>query len=114
MQIIFQAKDKTLIVKLIGELDHHVAGGVKERIDKKITSSNLTNLVFDFSALSFMDSSGIGVVIGRYKLVKPLGGRTVIVSNTKSLDRLLNIAGIKKIISVESDIDGAFSALEEG
>ncbi len=109
MQIIFQAKDKTLIVKLIGELDHHVAGGVKERIDKKIT-----NLVFDFSALSFMDSSGIGVVIGRYKLVKSLGGRTVIVSNTKSLDRLLNIAGIKKIISVESDIDGAFSALKEG
>jgi len=53
-------------------------------------------------------------VIGRYKLVKSLGGRTVIVSNTKSLDRLLNIAGIKKIISVESDIDGAFSALKEG
>lgn len=114
MQIIFQTKDKTLIVKLIGELDHHVAGGVKERIDKKITSSQLANLVFDFSALSFMDSSGIGVVIGRYKLVKSLGGRTVIVSSTKSLDRLLNIAGIKKIISVESDIDSALNALKEG
>ena len=53
-------------------------------------------------------------MVYRVKVVKSLGGRTVIVSNTKSLDRLLNIAGIKKIISVESDIDGAFSALEEG
>ncbi|MCI5970853.1 MAG: anti-sigma F factor antagonist [Oscillospiraceae bacterium] len=114
MQIIFQTKEKTLIVKLIGELDHHVAGGVKERIDKKITSGAIKNLIFDFSALSFMDSSGIGVVIGRYKLIKSLGGSTVIVSNAKSIDRLLNIAGIKKIISVENDIEGAVSALKEG
>lgn len=114
MQIIFQTKEKTLIVKLIGELDHHVAGGVKERIDKKITSSAAENLIFDFSALSFMDSSGIGVVIGRYKLIKSIGGKTVIVSNTKSIDRLLNIAGIKKIISVRNDVDGAVCALKEG
>lgn len=114
MQIIFQTKEKTLIVKLIGELDHHVAGGVKDRIDKKITSSAAENLIFDFSALSFMDSSGIGVVIGRYKLIKSIGGKTVIVSNTKSIDRLLNIAGIKKIISVRNDVDGAVCALKEG
>lgn len=114
MQIIFQTKEKTLIVKLIGELDHHVAGGVKDRIDKKITSSAAENLIFDFSALSFMDSSGIGVVIGRYKLIKSIGGKIVIVSNAKSIDRLLNIAGIKKIISVRNDVDGAVCALKEG
>ena len=114
MQIIFQTKEKTLIVKLIGELDHHVAGGVKDRIDKKITSSAAENLIFDFSALSFMDSSGIGVVIGRYKLIKSIGGKTVIVSNAKSIDRLLNIAGITKIISVRNDVDGAVCALKEG
>ena len=114
MQIIFQTKEKTLIVKLIGELDHHVAGGVKDRIDKKITSSAAENLILDFSALSFMDSSGIGVVIGRYKLIKSIGGKTVIVSNAKSIDRLLNIAGIKKIISVRNDVDGAVCALKEG
>lgn len=114
VQIIFQTKEKTLIVKLIGELDHHVAGGVKDRIDKKITSSAAENLIFDFSALSFMDSSGIGVVIGRYKLIKSIGGKTVIVSNAKSIDRLLNIAGIKKIISVRNDVDGAVCALKEG
>lgn len=114
MQIIFQTQDKTLIAKIVGELDHHVSGEIKDRIDRKITSAKIKNLIFDFSSLSFMDSSGIGIIVGRYKLIASLGGKTIIVSNTKTIDRMLNLAGIKKIVNVKSTVDDALRYAKEG
>jgi len=62
-------------------------------------------LVFDLSALSFMDSSGIGVIIGRYKLMKSLGGQVYIVSSNKTVDKLLLLSGIPDIIKVTDNAD---------
>ncbi len=111
MQIIFQSKGATLIAKITGELDHHAAGAVREKLDYKITTENVKNLIFDFSSLSFMDSSGIGIIIGRYKMLKSLGGNVAIVSSTKNVDRILNISGIQKIVSVSKTIDDALKAV---
>ena len=112
MQIIFQTKEKTLIVKLIGELDHHVAGGVKERIDKKITSGAIKNLIFDFSALSFMDSSGIGFVMGRYRQAHEKGGRAFIVGANDYVDKIFEMSGIYQIIQKCETVEEACTLIK--
>jgi len=106
-------KKKTLIVALSGELDHHSAKEVKDMVEELIKNRSVKNLVFDFSNLSFMDSSGIGVVVGRYKLMHAMGGNVAIVSSTRNVDRLLTMSGIKKLIATYSTLDGALNNIEE-
>lgn len=64
----------TLIAMLDGEIDHHTAKGVREKIDSEIETNSPKILVLDFSDVTFMDSSGIGLIMGRYKLMKASGG----------------------------------------
>ena len=100
MHFNFVIKKNTLIVKIVGELDHHSAGELREQLDSKIITEGISNLVFDLSDLVFMDSYGIGVIIGRYKLIKSLGGEVYIVSTSKNVDKLLSLSGIPDIIKV--------------
>ena len=67
MYIKFDNKDNKLIVQLVGELDHHSAAEVRNKIDDRLEREKVTKLIMNFSGVTFMDSSGIGVVIGRYK-----------------------------------------------
>ncbi len=67
MNLEFEVKNDKLIVHMIGELDHHSAEEVRNKIDDRLERDNIKKLIMDFSHVSFMDSSGIGVVIGRYK-----------------------------------------------
>lgn len=94
-------KGDTLIVVMDRDLDHHNAVEVKEKADYYIYGGQAKNVIFDFANTNFMDSSGIGVVMGRHKLVKPLGG-VVKVRNLKSnVDRIFLISGLYKIIEKE-------------
>ncbi len=88
----------TLVVKPEGELDHHSAGEVREAIDREITLRKIKNLVLDFNKVSFMDSSGIGVIAGRYKLINSLGGKTMVIRANEQVDKILEISGLKKIL----------------
>lgn len=105
MHINLLTKQNKLYAKIIGELDHHCSAEIKEQIDNRIISEGISTLVFDLSALSFMDSSGIGVIIGRYKLMKSLGGQVYIVSSNKTVDKLLLLSGIPDIIKVTDNAD---------
>ncbi len=67
MYLKFDKKADKLIVTMAGELDHHSAEEVRNVIDDRLDRENLNKLILDFSKVNFMDSSGIGVVIGRYK-----------------------------------------------
>ncbi len=111
MQVILKKNGRTLIAQLIGELDHHSAGEVRETLENAIKSKAIQNLIFDFSKLNFMDSSGIGVIIGRYKLIKALGGTVNVVCANRQMDRLMTMSGLKKLIDVYSDLDQAISNL---
>lgn len=95
-------ENDTLTIVMDRDLDHHNAMLVKEKADDYVYDGRAINIVFDFKNTSFMDSSGIGVVMGRYRLVKPLGG-TVSVKNVKSsVDRIFTISGLYKIINKEA------------
>lgn len=113
MEITITIRKKVLVVTLTGELDHHTAKNVKNLVEEAIKNKGITNLVFDFTNLTFMDSSGIGVVVGRYKLITSLGGRVAIVNDSAPIDRLLTMSGIKKIITVTDTIADAINYLQE-
>ena len=98
MKIRLENIGTTLVVKLDGELDHHTAKEVRDKVDNEINLRNIKNLIFDFNKVSFMDSSGIGVIVGRYKIINSLGGRTMIIRANKQVNKILDISGIKKIL----------------
>jgi len=87
-----------LIISLNGELDESVADFTRKNIDKFILSERFENVIFDMNGLSFMDSTGIGVLLGRYKLIKKLGGVEMIKGSNKQIDRVLTMSGIYTIM----------------
>jgi len=95
-----------LTALLTGEIDHHTAGKIRDEIDAAIEFHRPACLVIDFGGVSFMDSSGIGLVMGRYKLMKSIGG-TVRVENTpKPLRKVMKLSGLYDLAQFDrEDID---------
>ena len=83
-----------LIVNLCGEIDHHNAAVIRREIDESMTAFHAKNLILDYSDVSFMDSSGIGLAMGRYNRVKELDGSIVIVPGTPYISRILGLSGL--------------------
>ena len=79
------------------ELDHHEADRLKQEADFFIETGQVKTLVFDFAGTEFMDSSGIGIVLGRYKVVSKGGGRLRIINANRRVERILRMAGIFSI-----------------
>ena len=98
MEIIFSVTDNTLIAELFGELDHHAAEGAREKIDEALDNYRVDNLVFDFAKISFMDSSGLGMILGRYRKMGEQEGRIAICRCSKPVRNILNMAGVFSII----------------
>lgn len=97
MQIEFKMTDDILIADLDGELDHHTSAVIREEIDKTVDAFHSKHLIFNFEKVTFMDSSGIGVIMGRYNKISLLGGRLVITGCNEYIDRILDMAGIYTI-----------------
>jgi len=106
-----ETSGKNLIVKLKGELDHHTSEATRRKIDSSFIDKNLLNIILDLRELTFMDSSGIGLIMGRYKKVKDRQGNLIIVSDNRYVDRILNMSGLLKIIDKYKTIDKAISKL---
>ncbi len=98
MKIDMESIGTTLIVKLSGEIDHHTSAELKQKVDREIGLRNIVNLVLDFDEVTFMDSSGIGVIAGRYKQIQARGGKTMIIRVKPQVDKILEISGLKKIL----------------
>lgn len=101
MEIEYLKKDKLLVVEIINEIDHHSAEKIRREIDDEITRYMPRKVVLDFNKVSFMDSAGIGMIIGRYKLINMLGGKLEIKNINKSIRKVLEMSGITKIIKLE-------------
>ncbi|MGB9678548.1 MAG: anti-sigma F factor antagonist [Thermoanaerobacteraceae bacterium] len=110
MDIKFTKKTNTLIVKFDGELDHHIADQLKEKIDKEY-NTGFKNLIFDLKNVNFMDSSGIGVIIGRYKKAKEKNGKVVLVNANSQLNKIIEISGLMRIIKCYNSIEEALKSM---
>ena len=105
--IIFDNINRNLIVKIIGDIDHHSSKDIREKIDKEINKHKIKNIIFDFSEVIFMDSSGIGMVIGRYKNIEKAGGKVAISSISDEAKRIFELSGLFRIINLYDNIDSA-------
>lgn len=101
MDTMFYIKGDTLVVCLSGEIDHHVAEKIRNDIDDEIRLYETKNLIMDFSKVTFMDSSGVGVVLGRYKKVKELGGIVTIRNADRLVKQILDMSGIFSLMDYE-------------
>lgn len=88
-------------MEITEEIDHHIVEKIRRKVDDEITRHMPRKTVFDFDRVSFMDSAGIGMIIGRYKMMKLIGGETEIVNISPNVKRILEMSGINKIISMK-------------
>ena len=107
MYIGFEKKGDILIVNLSGELDHNSAESVRVKVDDRIDKDNIIKVILNFSGVTFMDSSGIGAVVGRYKKICNRGGKLCITEVNKNVDKIFELAGLYKLITKYSTVDEA-------
>ncbi|HAR86963.1 anti-sigma F factor antagonist [Clostridium sp. UBA5119] len=107
MLLRFEPLDDKIVVTLQGELDHHSAEEVRTRIDDILDKDGYKTLIFNFSGVNFMDSSGIGAVIGRYKKMSLRGGKVCLTNVTPTVKRIFELSGMFKIISMYENVEEA-------
>ena len=107
MDIHFIERNGNFVVKIRGEIDHHFAEKMRSSklIEANFAKSPAKNIVFDFAHVNFMDSSGIGMIIGRYKELKKSGGRVFAINIGPEIGRIFEISGLKKIIPCFAGLD---------
>lgn len=106
---LFDVEGEILIIYLPEELDHHVAGKIRENTDHLFTCKRIRDVIFDYRNTSFMDSSGIGLVMGRYREVRYLKGDIYIVGVNDKIARILEISGLYRVAKKRKDIAEALS-----
>lgn len=100
MESKYYNKDKLLILKLTEEIDECSVQKIRRKADYEIERYMPKKIIFDFNSVSFMDSAGIGLIIGRYRLINMLGGSLEIANVSDSIKKILEMSGILKIITV--------------
>ena len=96
----FHIIDNCLMVKLPQEIDHHRAGFISEKADQYLLSDKVMHVVFDFENTHFMDSSGIGIIMGRYRKISCFGGKVYAIHADNYIKRMLMLAGINKLVEI--------------
>lgn len=105
MAVYVSVTDKdTVTCKITGEIDHHSARWLRMDIDTAIFDNNPKLLRLDFKEVTFMDSSGVGLVMGRYKNMKQLGGKVELVNMPEYIERVMVLAGMDKLLGVKFQV----------
>lgn len=99
----YSKKDRLLTIRLTEEIDQHTTDKIRRKLDNEIERFIPRKVIFDFSNISFMDSSGIGMVLGRYKLIKILGGNLEIINVNKATKKIFDMSGITRVISIKQN-----------
>lgn len=107
MELSFKRKNKTLIILVSGEIDHHTSKEIRRQTENAIIQMGCRNLIFNFEFVDFMDSSGIGMLIGRYKQLHALGGRISIVCVKENIYEIIQLSGLTKLFPIFDSIEDA-------
>ena len=97
MSVIFERKSDALIALLSGEIDHHTAADFRESIDREVEMTHPGLLILDFGGIGFMDSSGIGLIMGRYKNALSYGGTVRVANAPPMIERMMKLAGMERL-----------------
>ncbi len=101
MPMKIDVNSRTIIAYLDGEIDHHSAAVIREEIDAAIEKNMPTCLILDFRDVSFMDSSGIGLVMGRYKALKKYNAELYITNTSPQITKVMKLSGIERLAKLD-------------
>lgn len=100
MQVRINKNETTITAYLCGDIDHHSAKPIREEIDNEIDEFKPSLLVLDFGEVTFMDSSGIGLVMGRFRKMQTYGGEIQIANTPLYISKVMRISGIEKLAKI--------------
>lgn len=103
--MIIKTYKDTLVVFLTGDIDQHKVSSIRGEVDRATSLNNTKNLIFDFSDVDFMDSSGIGMVLSRYKILSNISGTLKLTGVSENTMKLFDMVGIRKIIEIYATVD---------
>lgn len=101
MPMRIQQEESTMTVFLDGEIDHHAARELREEIDGTIERARPGELVLDFRGVTFMDSSGIGLVMGRYRVMQQMEGTVTVANASLHIRKVMRLAGLSRLAHIE-------------
>ena len=104
MSVSINAKGELLTVMLEGEIDHHTAKTIREQIDEAIEFNMPSLLILDFGRVSFMDSSGIGLVMERYRILQKNNAKMNLVNLPSNIYKVMKLAGIERLAKIEKEL----------
>lgn len=102
MPSVIEKENNTLNVKISGDIDHHTCNEMRHEIDREIMTYRPKCVIFDLTECEFMDSSGLGLILGRFRKTKELGCQFKLVNPGVKTMRILRMAGVDKLITIES------------
>lgn len=114
MKVQCRRSGRCLLVSLSGEMDHHASDTARRKIDDAFLMQGAQHIIFDCQELDFMDSSGLGLIMGRYKTASSLGGRVMLTGVSPKLDRIFAMSGLYKIVQKAPAAAEAIKLLEGG
>ena len=96
-------KENVVTAFLSGEIDHHTAKKIRDEIDNAVEVNKPSTLVLDFGEVGFMDSSGIGLVMGRFKTMQAVGGKIVVQNPSLHIKKVMRLAGLDRIANIQEN-----------
>ena len=96
----YRIEERTVTLMITGELDHHTLRDISRELGQIIDIYLPKRLVFDMSAVRFMDSSGIGIIMGRYRKIACFGGQIYAIHADRQIRRIIGISGLKKVLHI--------------
>jgi len=103
MEVKYSSNDKVLLFKITEELDHHIVEKLRRTADYEIEKHIPRRVVLDFNNVTFMDSAGIGLILGRYKKVSILGGNLELINVAENVNKILIMSGVNRIININKE-----------
>ena len=111
MEVLYEVRGENLFIYLPEELDHHNSKVITEQSDWYIVSNQIRNIIFNFKNTNFMDSSGIGIILGRYNQLKSMNGTVMVIGMKPLVSKVFELSGLSKIIKVIEDDSQLESAI---
>lgn len=103
MPVYITFENDTMMAKIIGDIDHHTAKDIREDIDSALFDHKPKVLYLDYKEVTFMDSSGIGLIMGRYKQMQLLEGELRVINVSAQLKKVMRVAGLDKLAVIENN-----------
>ena len=101
MEKTFVVRGTNLTIHMPKELDHHHAEEIKKEADHLLETRNIRSIIFDFEKTSFMDSSGIGLIMGRHRTMEAIGGSVIVRDPPPHIRRVIRLSGMERIAQIQ-------------